>query len=117
MRDTLNPLCVKYESAINLILPDNLEIKLDRKGFVQGDRTSLVESTSGEFKMGSISINEMREDLDRDPVEGGDVHAIDTNNLTFGTLEDIPSFQEAAREQEVANNQPQPVEEEENVEP
>lgn len=114
MRDSLNSPIVKFEDAMNLILPDGLSIKLDRKGFVQGDRQSQVESISAEFKMGSISLNEMRTDLDRDPIEGGDVHAIDTNNLTFGLPTDIPKLQEQAR-LAAQPQQPVQVEEEENA--
>ena len=40
----------------------------------------------------------MREDLEREYVEGSDVFAIDTNNLTFGLLTDIPKLQEQARQ-------------------
>ena len=44
--------------------------------------------------MGLASVNEGRIDLGRDPVEGGDVFAIDTNNLTFGTWDKLPSVAE-----------------------
>lgn len=93
----LMPMGKKLEDAINYVLPDSLEISLDEKGFVRGDRASQVEAITNEFKMGSISMNEMREDLGREHKEGGDVHAIDTNNLTFGLLSDIPKIQEENR--------------------
>ena len=96
-QNRLVPLVTKLENAINLVLPDGLEIKLDEKGFIRGDIKSQVEAVSGEFKMGSISMNEMRVDLGREEIEGGDIHAIDTNNLTFGQLTDIPKIQEENR--------------------
>lgn len=108
MRDSLVPLIVKIESALNLVLPDHLNIKLDTNGFTRGDRKSTVEAVTSEFKMGGISINEMREDLDRDPIEGGDVHAIDTNNLTFGALTDIPKLQEESRAMAMRSTEPEP---------
>ncbi|BCV28503.1 hypothetical protein TUM3811_23630 [Shewanella algae] len=42
------------------------------------------------FESGSISINEMRMRQGLPSLgSAGDVHAIDTNNYTFGRLEDI----------------------------
>ena len=93
----LNPAIVKFEDAINALLPEGKEIELDRKGFVKGDPQSQAKTVETEMKMGLISLNEGRIDLGRIPVDGGDVHAIDTNNLTFGELTDIPKLQEQAR--------------------
>ena len=113
LRDSLIPLITKFEFAMTELLPDEIEFKLDTKAFVRGDRKSQVEAAGQELKLGGISINEFREELDRDPAEGGDVHAIDTNNLTFGLLSDIPKLQEEARQ---LNAQPaKPNEVEENV--
>ena len=97
MRDSLMPLITKFENAINLKLPAGTEIRIDEKGFIRGDRKSQVEVLSAEFKTGAISMNELRKGMDREPIEGGDYHAIDTNNFTFGALTDIPKLQEEAR--------------------
>lgn len=99
LRDSLMPLITRFERGIKRFLPEGFELKIDERQFVRGDRKSQVESLKAEFSMGSISINEARVELGRTPAEGGDVHAIDTNNFTFGSLTDIPALQEMAREQ------------------
>lgn len=102
LRDALIPLIVKFESAINYLLPDNMSITIDVRQYVRGDRKSQVESIGSEVKLGLISLGEGREDLGRPRKEGDEVHAIDTNNLTFGVLTDIPKLQEQARLQAAA---------------
>lgn len=97
LKDSLNPLITKFQSGINNVLPVDLEIVIDIKQYARGDRKSQVEALGAELKLGGISIAEMREDLERDYIEGSDVFAIDTNNLTFGLLTDIPKLQEQAR--------------------
>lgn len=97
LRDSLIPIITKFENAINNRLPDNMEIMFDVTKYARGDRESQVNALKAEFSTGAISMNEMREDLGRDAAEGGDVHAIDTNNFTFGSLTDIPKLQEQAR--------------------
>lgn len=116
MRDSLVPLITKFEAGINNELPDDLMIKIDTKQFVRGDRISQVEAVTKEFATGSIKMNEVRVDLDRDPIEGGDVHAIDTNNFTFGKLTDIPKLQEQARLAAQQNIAKPPQEDSEDVE-
>lgn len=113
LRDSLIPLITKLEGAFNYILPDDLEWSLDVSKYARGDRKSMVEAAAIELKSGAISINEFRVDMDRDEVEGGDVHAIDTNNLTFGSLTDIPKLQEQARlDAQAATNKPDNQDEE-----
>lgn len=93
----LMPIGGKIEDAINFVLPDGLTVELDPRGFTRGDSKSQSEVLSAEFKTGSISMNEMREGMNRDAIEGGDYHAIDTNNFTFGLPTDIPRLQEENR--------------------
>ncbi len=96
--NVLMPLVVKLEFALNKILPANLKVKLDERGFIRGDFGSTVTALGEQFKLGAISINEMRKDTGWQPIDGGDVHAIDTNNITLGTLTDVPRLQEEARQ-------------------
>ena len=91
------PIATKVEWAFEAIMPDGLCVKLDEKGFIRGDFGSLVTAADKAVKAGLVSINEGREIIDYDPADGGEVHAIDTNNLTFGSLTDIPKLQEEAR--------------------
>ena len=107
LRDSLVPLITKFENALNNILPTSLAVEVDVRQYTRGDRKSQAESIAAEIKTGLISLNEGREDLGRDNVDGGDVFAIDTNNLTFGLLTDIPKLQAAALAREnTANEKP-----------
>ncbi len=64
---------------------------------MRGDRDSQVKNITAEIKSGLCSINEGRIDLGREPVEGGDVFAVATNNLHFGTWTDLGKIQEAMK--------------------
>lgn len=88
-RDSLMPLVTKLENNINPLLPENHMIKIDQKQFVRGDHKSMVDAIETEIKSGLCSLNEGRVDLGREPIEGGDVFAIQTNNLQFGTYDDL----------------------------
>ena len=99
-RDALMPLAYKLELNINLILPDSHFIKLDEKAFVRGDRSALVATVGEELIKGFITVNEGRIELGHDPIEGGDVFAISTNNITFGKFSELPSY----AEQQAASN-------------
>lgn len=92
MRDSLIPIIRKIEYFMNGLLPDGYEWCLDESGFVRGDRRAQIETLEKELKSGAISLNEFRVGAGRDDIDGGDVHAIDTNNLTFGRLEDIQNL-------------------------
>ena len=72
----------------------------------------MVEAVTAEFKMGGCTINEMRIDLGRDPVEGGDLFAIDTNNITLGLLTDIPDIQQQLSQQKKPAESEEPQDEE-----
>lgn len=97
MRNGIEPVLLKYEHACNMIL-NKLKVKkfvrVNRKAFYSGSPHRMVEAVAEEIKMGLASINEGRLDLNRDPVDGGDVFAIDSNNLTFGTWNELPSVRE-----------------------
>lgn len=116
-RDSLMPLVTKLENNINPLLPENHSIKIDQKQFVRGDHKSMVDSIETEIKSGLCSLNEGRVDLGREPIEGGDVFAIKTNNLQFGTYDEITELSRLGMEKLVNENDklkreataPQPV--------
>lgn len=114
MRDSLVPIIYKLENALNPLIRGGSKIELDTKGFVRGDRESQVRALREELVVGLVSLNEGRIDLGRKPLEGGDVFAIDTNNLTFGKYSDIERIQRENRE--MMNEPVEQVEDEENVE-
>lgn len=94
MRNKLNPILRKFESAWNELLPDDKFVEIDRKAFYAGSPWRLVEHVEREVKGGLATINEGREDLGREPVDGGDVFAIDNNNVTYGTWPELPAIRE-----------------------
>lgn len=96
-QNALIPIVRKFENALNLVLPDTLSVRFDERGFLRGDFETCAKAAHEIIKSGMGSINEGREIVDLEAVEGGDVHAIDTNNLTFGLLTDIPRLQEEQR--------------------
>jgi len=103
MRNGIEPILLKYENACNILLA-KLKVKkfvrVNRKAFYSGSPHRMVESVAEEIKMGLASINEARLDLNRDPVDGGDVFAIDSNNLEFGTWDQL---EEIRRRKEGSN--------------
>lgn len=94
MRNKLNPIIRKFEEAWNEFLPEDMFVQVDRKAFYAGSPWRLVEHVEKEVKGGLATINEGREDLGREPVEGGDVFAIDNNNVTYGTWPELPAVRE-----------------------
>ena len=65
----------------------------------------MVEAVGAELKLGGCTVNEMRIDLGRDPVAGGDLFVIDSNNLTFGTWDQLPSIQQQVNDREAGVNE------------
>ena len=104
-RDSLMPLVTKLENNINPLLPENHKIKIDQKQFVRGDHKSMVDTIETEIKSGLCSLNEGRVDLGREPIEGGDVFAIQTNNLKFGTYDDLARLGELNMEKLETENE------------
>ena len=94
----LMPIVMKIESAFNEITPDNFYIKLDESAFIRGDLTSQVSAYGELFKLTAISIDELRAGAGFQPIENGDYHAIDTNNITLGTLDQVADLQAEQRE-------------------
>lgn len=112
----------KLETAISALMPQGMTVKFDVMQFLRGDYKTMQEVLGGTFKLGAISMNELRAGLGFEEKEGGDLHAIETNNLTFGTLEDIPRMQaenqrRAEEAHQAAINPPAPAEEKPSKEP
>lgn len=94
----LMPIVRKIESAFNELTPDNFYIKFDERGFIRGDLKSQVDAYGELFKLTAISINELRAGADFQPIENGELHAIDTNNITLGNLDQVEELQAENRE-------------------
>ena len=93
MRDAINPILNKIEFAFNRLTPEGYKVEFNRKAFFAGSPWKLVEAVEREVKGGLASINEGRIDLGRETIEGGDVFAIDNNNVTYGLWTDVKELQ------------------------
>lgn len=90
---TLGSLVTKFENAINSHLPTGYSVRFDVTKFKRADSSTTAEVVDKMFKSSMMTINEGRAMLGLAPIEGGDVMAIDTNNHTIGSLQDIDKIQ------------------------
>ena len=107
LRSSLNPILVKVEKALNSLLPPGYEIEFDRNAFYAGSPWRLVEHVEKGVKGGLYSINEGRNALGEEPVEGGDVYCVDNNNVVYSSWDKLEEMQVRLYG---ANNQPKPTE-------
>lgn len=94
MRDGLNPILVKTEIAYSEMLPDGFSVEFDRNAFYSGSPWRLLTHVEKGVKGGLLTINEGRQILGWEPVEGGDVFAIDNNNVAYGFWNELEAMQE-----------------------
>ena len=112
---TLSNWIKKIEDRINLLLPQNQCVEFDVSAFLRADPRTNADVGRTLFETASLTINENRQRNGLEPLEGGDVLAVQTNNVMLGTLEDVKAMQEerqrqaeaAAQAQEQSANQPQ----------
>lgn len=111
--NSLMPLVVSFEYAMNAITPDSIRVQIDERGFTRGDLKSQVEGLGKAFSLTAISMNEFREGIGYQPIENGHYHAIDTNNITLGDLDKVEELQAEQRALAMASTQQteKPVEE------
>ena len=107
LRSSLNPILVKVEKALNSLLPPGYEIEFDRNAFYAGSPWRLVEHVEKGVKGGLYSINEGRNALGEEPVEGGDVYCVDNNNVVYSSWDKLEEMQARLYG---ANNQSTPTE-------
>ena len=92
LNDTLRPLLTKIELEfeIKLFQPeDNLDIKFDVNELLRTDKKSQAEYLTKMFNLGTMSPNEIRRELDMEPVEGGDIHVAQVNLTSIKNLDKI----------------------------
>ena len=106
MRDALNPILVKAESAFNELVGEIFTVEFDRNAFYSGSPWRLLQHVEKGVKGGLLSINEGRAILGWEPVEGGDVHAIDNNNVVYGFWKDLEAMQDRIYGNSGENNKP-----------
>ena len=94
LRNSCNPSMKKIEFAINQMLPVNYMIEFERNSFYAGSPWRLVDSIDKAIKCGVKSINEGRRDMGMEPVDGGDVFVIQSNNAVYGRWDQLPDIRE-----------------------
>lgn len=92
LNDTLRPLLTKIEMELEIKLfnpEDNLDIKFDVAELLRTDKKSQAEYFTKMFNLGTMSPNDIRKELDMEPVEGGDIHVAQINLTSIKNLETI----------------------------
>lgn len=92
LNDTLRPLLTKIEMELEIKLfnrEDNMDIKFDVNELLRTDKKSQAEYFQKLFNMGSMSPNDIRKELDMEPVEGGDIKVAQVNLTSIKNLEKI----------------------------
>lgn len=92
LNDTLRPLIEKIELEFEIKLfqkDDNLDIKFDVSELLRTDKKSQAEYFTKLFNMGVMSPNDIRKELDMEPVEGGDILVAQVNLTSIKNLETI----------------------------
>ena len=92
LNDTLRPLLTKIEMELEIKLfnkEDNMDIKFDVNELLRTDKKSQAEYFQKLFNMGTMSPNEIRKELDMEPIDGGDIHVAQVNLTSIKNLETI----------------------------
>lgn len=91
VNDTLMPWIIRWEEEVKrkLIPEDDISIKFQVQAMMRGDAKARADFYRSQMNIGALSINEIREFEDMDPIgEEGDHHFMQIN---MATLEDIVS--------------------------
>lgn len=86
---TIGPMLHIIESKINSAFPANTDLRFDTTGFLRSDPKTAAEVSQMLLTRGIISLNEARIRCDEEPIHGEELFVIDSNNLSFGTIEDF----------------------------
>ena len=92
LNDTLRPILTKIEMELEIKLfnrEDNMDIKFDVNELLRTDKKSQAEYFQKLFNMGTMSPNDIRKELDLEPVEGGDIYVAQVNLTSIKNLENI----------------------------
>lgn len=92
LNDTLRPILTKIEMELEVKLfdkEDNMDIKFDVTELLRTDKKSQAEYLTKMFNLGTMSPNEIRRELDMEPIEGGDIHVAQVNLTSIKNLEKL----------------------------
>jgi HK97 family phage portal protein len=90
LNDTLRPILTKIELELEIKLfkpEDNFDVKFDVNELLRTDKKSQGEYFTKMFNLGVLSPNDIRKELDMEPVEGGDIHCAQVNLTSIKNLE------------------------------
>ncbi|CAM0101154.1 portal protein [Vibrio phage 159E36-2a] len=95
LRKKLHPMMLKLETALNNLNKSskNQVVEFYRNAFYAGSPWRLMEHIEKGVKGSLLMVNEGRMNLGLHPVEGGDVFAVDNNNVTYGTWDELKEIQ------------------------
>ncbi len=92
-KDTIVPYCRAFLDSLNRVVPDGYFFEFDSEMILAGDPLDQVQYVQNAIKAAVMTPNEGRVYLGRDPVDGGDVFAIETNNISLGSFSEIADRQ------------------------
>ncbi len=76
---TLGPWVNRYETAMSSLLPAGQYVKINTNALLRGRTKERFESYAKGRQWGWLSVNDIREMEDQEPIEGGDVYLQPTN--------------------------------------
>ena len=110
---TLQPIVTKLEQEFECKLGDelydncHLQIKFDTTEILRSDKTSLASYYTQLYNIGVLSPNEIRRNLDLEPIEDGDTYVCQSNLVTLKNLKSIVPSNKSI---EIINEDKTPIE-------
>ena len=108
LNDTLRPILTKIELEFEVKLfnrEDNMDIKFDVNELLRTDKKSQAEYLTKMFNLGTMSPNEIRKELDMEPIDGGDIHVAQVNLTSIKNLKTINYTADNRLKENTENNQ------------
>ena len=107
LNDTLRPLLTKIELELETKLfpgETNYDIKFDVNELLRTDKKSQAEYFTKMFNLGVLSPNEIRKELDLEPVDGGDIHCAQVNLTSIKNLDKLNYSADNRLKMDIENN-------------
>jgi len=118
--DCIRPWLVRIEQCYNmqLLTPEQRKVGLflshNVEGLLRGDTAARSEFYSKMFMIGAISINEIREKENLNPIDGGDEHFVPLNMVPLSMAEEVMAPEPAPEPAQIVAPEPDEAEQEEN---
>ncbi|MGL4765220.1 MAG: phage portal protein [Aeromonas sp.] len=108
----LQALIKKFENRLTALLPRGYAVQFDTNEFLRGEVKEAATVAKELFTTGVIGLNEARIRVGHQPIHKEEIFAVDTNNLTFGTINDFckPKPEEVKPNEDESSNQVIPSE-------